>query len=69
MHLRISDPAYTQRLASFLESLGQTALVAGPEQVELVDPTDPQELSIYLRVWQTMYPEAAVAVLNGDGPT
>ena len=30
MDLRLSDPEYTERLASFLESLGQTAVVAGP---------------------------------------
>ncbi|MBA3734814.1 MAG: hypothetical protein H0W90_06405 [Actinobacteria bacterium] len=54
MQLRLSDPSYTDRLANFLRSLGETAIVAGPAQLE-VDlssaNTRPAELEVYLRVW------------------
>jgi hypothetical protein len=64
MQLLIRDPAYTERLASFLRSLGQSPIVSGPEQVDL-DPrrteTDRAELEIYLRVWRVLYPDAEVA--------
>jgi len=36
MQLRLSDPSYTDRLASFLRSLGQTAIVAAPEKMREV---------------------------------
>jgi hypothetical protein len=63
MQLRLSDPSYTDRLATFLRSLGQTVYVAGPAQLEvdLPDTTSARvELSIYLRVWTVLYPDAAV---------
>jgi hypothetical protein len=60
MQLRLSDPSYTDRLAHFLRSLGQTAIVAGPTQLE-VDTPEP-ELLIYLRVWGVLYPDADVQV-------
>jgi hypothetical protein len=69
MHLQLRDPAYTDRLAAFLQSLGQTALISGPDQVELVaEYTDVAraELQIYLRVWRVLYPEAEVELQNGD---
>jgi hypothetical protein len=68
MQLRLSDPSYTDRLANFLRSLGQTAIVAGPGQLEVdVSPTGPTpaELAIYLRVWRVLYPDAEVQ-LGGD---
>ena len=63
MQISLRDPAYTNRLAAFLRSLGQTAMVNGPDRVELV--VDDAELSraelqIYLRVWRVLYPEAEV---------
>lgn len=61
--LRLSDPSYTDRLASFLRSLGQTAIVAGPGQLEVDLPPTPDagvELGIYLRVWQVLYPDTEV---------
>ena len=63
MQISLRDPAYTDRLAAFLRSLGQTVLVNGPDRVELV--ADDAELSraemqIYLRVWRVLYPEAEV---------
>jgi hypothetical protein len=63
MQLLIRDPAYTDRLASFLRSLGQNPIVRGPAVVELDPPTtatDRAELEIYLRVWIVLYPDAEV---------
>jgi hypothetical protein len=68
MQLRLSDPSYTDRLANFLRSVGQAAIVAGPGQLEVdVSPTGPTpaELEIYLRVWRVLYPAAEVQ-LGGD---
>jgi hypothetical protein len=66
LQLTISDPAYTERLATFLESLGQSAVVAGPAQVELVVDDRSElvrsELRIYLEVWGVLYPDAKVTV-------
>ncbi|HEX9380240.1 MAG TPA: hypothetical protein VF891_01985 [Gaiellaceae bacterium] len=69
MQLRLSDPNYTDRLANFLRSLGQTAIVAGPGQLELDVPTTSSsrvELGIYLRVWKVLYPDAEVQLDNGE---
>jgi hypothetical protein len=63
MQLHVRDPSYTQRLASFLSSLGQRTLVSGPGQLEVAEGTDESarlELEIYLRVWHVLYPEAEV---------
>jgi hypothetical protein len=63
MQLLLRDPDYTERLASFLRSLGQRPIVSGLDHVEL-DPseseTDRAELEIYLRVWRVLYPDAEV---------
>jgi hypothetical protein len=64
MLLRLSDPSYTDRLAHFLRSLGQTTIVAGPSQLEVDTPET--ELGIYLRVWRVLYPDAEVQVGNGE---
>jgi hypothetical protein len=69
MQLRLSDPSYTDRLANFLRSLGQTVMVAGPGrlEVELTPlPDAAAELGIYLRVWKVLYPDAEVQVENGE---
>jgi hypothetical protein len=69
MQLRLSDPSYTDRLAHFLRSLGQTAIVAGPGQleVELSTVNDALvELRIYLRVWKVLYPDTDVHVGADD---
>jgi hypothetical protein len=69
MQLRLSDPGYTDRLANFLRSLGQTAIVAGPRQLEVDLPSSPDavaELQIYLRVWRVLYPDAEVQLENGE---
>ncbi len=67
MNLHVSDPAYTDRLASFFRGLGQSAHVAGPDEIELVVPERGSvgveartEVEIYLRVWRVLYPEVAV---------
>jgi hypothetical protein len=63
MQLTLNDPAYTDRLASFLRSLGQRPIVSGPQHVELDEAggaTDRAELEIYLRVWRVLYPDAEV---------
>ena len=68
MQLRLNDPSYTDRLANFLRSLGQTAFVAGPGQLEVDLPATKSarvELGIYLRVWNVLYPEAEVQLDNG----
>jgi hypothetical protein len=62
--LRLDDSAYTERLASFLRSVGQEANVAGESTVAL--PAESRtlraEMEIYLRVWAVLYPDAAVTI-------
>jgi hypothetical protein len=69
MQLRLSDPSYTDRLATFLRSLDQAVLVSAPNQIE-VDTPDASavaEVEIYLRVWRVLYPDADVfEVENGE---
>jgi hypothetical protein len=65
MDLRLKDPNYTERLASFLKSLGQKVVVAGPDTVELIaDEREgaQAEVDIYLRVWNVLYPDAHVTM-------
>jgi fructoselysine-6-P-deglycase FrlB-like protein len=69
MQLRLSDPSYTDRLATFLKSLGQTVLAAGPDELQVDLPTrgsSAAELTIYLRVWKVLYPDADVHVASTD---
>jgi hypothetical protein len=73
MDIRIAEPVYTDRLASFLESLGQTAIQCGPGHIDLIIPeTEPErtvamsEIEIYLRVWGVLYPDAEIEAV-GDG--
>jgi hypothetical protein len=70
MQLRLNDPGYTDRLANFLRSLGQAAIVAGPAQLDIDLPADAsarEELEIYLRVWRVLYPDAEVQVESDEG--
>jgi hypothetical protein len=70
MQLRLSDPSYTDRLATFLVSLGQTVLVVAPGllEVDLAPGASPRnELGIYLRVWRVLYPDANVQMENDEG--
>jgi hypothetical protein len=69
MQLRLSDPSYTDRLATFLRSLGQTVFVGVPNQIEVDAPTRSAvaEIGIYLRVWRVLYPDAEVVQFeNGE---
>jgi len=70
MQLRLNDPGYTDRLANFLRSLGQAAIVAGPGQLDVdlsADGAAREELEIYLRVWRVLYPDAEVQVESDEG--
>jgi hypothetical protein len=70
MQLRLNDPGYTDRLANFLRSLGQAAVVAGPVQLDVDLPADSsarEELEIYLRVWRVLYPDTEVQVVGDEG--
>jgi hypothetical protein len=64
--LRLRDPSYTERLATFLGSVGLTPVVREPGAVELAAAAsrvpDAGELEIYLRVWRVLEPGADVAV-------
>ena len=66
MILRLRDPSYTERLATFLASVGLSAVATGPNTVELTGGSgrtlDPAELEIYLRVWRVLEPTADVDV-------
>jgi hypothetical protein len=62
VQLHLSDPGYTERLAAFLESLGQTAVVSAPGNLELGGDLNETELAIYLRVWHVLHPEALVTL-------
>jgi hypothetical protein len=68
VQLLLSDPAYTDRLAAYLESLGQTAIIDAPGRLELEQQPDEGELAIYLRVWHVLYPEAVVEVVRDKPP-
>ena len=69
MQLRLSDPCYTGRLATFLRSLGQTVLIAAPDRLDVDAATVSAvgEIQIYLRVWKVLYPDAEVGLENGEG--
>jgi hypothetical protein len=69
MRLRLSDPGYTDRLATFLQSLGQTVSIAAPDRLDVDAPTVSAvgELQIYLRVWKVLYPDAEVGLENTEG--
>ena len=58
MQLHLRDPAYTDRLAAFLRSVGQQPIVSAPNHVEI--DVEPDELEVYLRVWRVLYPDADV---------
>ena len=64
IQLLLRDPGYTDRLAAFLQSVGQELLVSGPDSLDL-EHTAPEELEIYLRVWHVLYPEAEVEIALG----
>ena len=59
MRLLLHDPAYTDELATFLQSVGQRPVVSGPSHVEIGN-IEADELEVYLRVWRVLYPDAEV---------
>jgi hypothetical protein len=68
MQLFLRDPSYTERLASFLTSVGRPAVVGAPDRVDLdegADDTLRLELELYLRVWHVLYPDADVELAAG----
>jgi hypothetical protein len=69
MHVRVRDPAYADRLAAFLSSVGQTAVVTAPDQVGLGASDEDgvrAELSIYLSVWTVLYPDAEAELVSAS---
>jgi len=62
MRLLLHDPAYTDRLAAFLRSVGQRPLASGPLALEVTE-TEAAELEVYLRVWKVLYPDVEVKLV------
>ena len=62
MRLLLHDPAYTDRLAAFLRSVGQRPVVSGPQAVD-VPGGEQAELEVYLRVWKVLYPDSEVELV------
>ena len=60
--LRLSDAAYTERLAAFLQSLGLQATDTGADFVEIGREIPADELRIYLRVWDVLHPGVTITV-------
>lgn len=68
MQLLLRDPSYTDRLATFLTSVGRQAVVAAPDRVDLDEGAEESqrlELELYLRVWRVLYPDADVELAVG----
>jgi hypothetical protein len=65
MRLFLRDPAYTDRLAAFLRSVGQRPIVSAPDHVDVGD-VERDELEVYLGVWRVLYPEAEVVINFGS---
>ena len=61
LRLLLNDAAYVERLAAFLESVGQRPIVIGPDRI-VVNGIAREELEVYLRVWHVLHPEAEVVV-------
>jgi len=62
--LLVHDPAYVDRLAAYLRSVGLEPRPGSGHQLEV--DADRRELEVYLRVWRVMHPD--VEVLLTDGP-
>lgn len=65
MRLLLRDPAYTDRLAAFLRSVGQRPIVSAPDHVDVGD-VERDELEVYLGVWRVLYPDAEVVINFGS---
>src|SRR2546421_8787468 len=55
MRLRLHDPAYTDRLAAFLQSVGKRPIAGDRGELEI--DGEAAELEVYLRVWRGLYPD------------
>jgi hypothetical protein len=67
MQLFVCDPSYTDRLATFLTSVGRHAVVGAPDRVDIDETAEDSqhlELELYLRVWSILYPDAAVELAS-----
>jgi hypothetical protein len=62
MQIRLLDPAYTDRLAAYLRSLGQRPVVSGPDSLDIEGEL--AEIEVYVRVWKVLYPDADVEILH-----
>ena len=62
MQIRLLDPAYTDRLAAYLRSLGQRTSVSGPDSLEI--DGELAEIEIYVGVWKVLYPDAELELLH-----
>jgi hypothetical protein len=62
MRLTLSDPSYSERLASFFASLGRGVRAAEPGRLVIDEELADVELRMYLRVWHVLHPEAIVSV-------
>lgn len=63
MRLQLTDAFYTERLLTFLQSVGQRPTVTGPGRIEVAgDESEVKrlEVELYVRVWQVIHPEAEV---------
>jgi hypothetical protein len=60
LRLTVIEPAHADRLEAFLRSVGQEPTAAAPGVLQVVTP--PEELEVYLRVWQVIHPGAAVRI-------
>jgi hypothetical protein len=63
MQLFLRDLSYTERLATFLTSVGRRAAVGAPDRVDVDESADDShglELEMYLRVWTVLHPDADV---------
>jgi hypothetical protein len=62
MQIRLLNPAYTDRLAAYLQSLGQKPLRSGPDSLEIEGEF--AEIEIYIGVWKVLYPNAEIELLH-----
>ncbi len=58
MRIRLLDPAYTDRLAAYLQGLDQRTVISGPDLLEV--DGEPAEIEIYVGVWKVLYPDVEV---------
>jgi len=61
MKIHLLDPAYTDRLAAYLRSLGQRPSISGPALLEIEGEF--AEIEIYVGVWRVLYPDVEVELL------